>query len=49
MIWSTIISTVDTVRWPISEPTPRPTRNPMPMSSSSHSPILTISLTGGLS
>ena len=48
MISSAIITMTVVVRWPVSEPKPRPTRNAIPTSSSSHSPILTISLSAGV-
>jgi len=49
MISSAIIKIVATVRCPSREPGPRPTKNATPITSSSHSPILTISLTAGFS
>ena len=48
MISSAISTMVVVVRCPVSDPKPRPTRNPMPTSSSSHNPILAISLGAGL-
>ncbi|GEM_PF-5316884 len=47
MISSAISTMVVVVRCPVSEPRPRPTRNPIPASSSSHSPILAISFAAG--
>ena len=48
MISSAISRMVVVVRCPVSEPRPRPTRNAIPTSSSSHSPILAISLIAGV-
>ena len=47
MISSAISTMVVVVRCPVSDPRPSPTRNPIPASSSSHSPILAISLSAG--
>ena len=49
MISSAIIKIVATVRCPSREPSPRPTRNATTITSSSHSPILIISLIAGFS